>query len=165
RKVKKLAGVDFAKSLASRAAERGWGVFLLGAKKAVVEAAATQLMKDNPGIRISGVQDGYFQNEEEAAEKVRSARPDILLVALGVPRQEKWISEYQEKLEIPVCMGVGGTFDVLAGTVKRAPGLMRSLQLEWLFRLYQEPWRWRRMIQSLPLFVWLVWRGRKEGAS
>lgn len=160
----KLAGVDFVRHVARLCAEGGFRLYLLGAAPGVADTAAETLRRQAPGLEIAGTRDGFWKPEEEAAvlEAIRDARPDVILVALGVPRQEKWIARHQEALGVPMAMGVGGSFDVFADRVKRAPRWMRRLHLEWLFRLYQEPWRWRRMAGTLPLFAWLVLRGAKE---
>lgn len=162
--VSKLAGVDFVRHLARTCAEGGHRLYLLGAAPGVAAAAAEALTRQAPGLTIAGVRDGFWKPEDEPAvlEAIRATRPDVLLVALGVPRQEKWIARHQEALGIPVAMGVGGSFDVFAERVQRAPAWMQRLHLEWLFRLYQEPWRWRRMAGTLPRFAWLVLRGAKE---
>lgn len=164
RRVAKLAGVDFVRHLARLCAAGGHRLYLLGAAPGVAEAAATALTRHAPGLIVAGARDGFWKPEEEAAvlEAIREARPDVILVALGVPRQEKWIARHQEALGVPVAMGVGGSFDVFAERVQRAPVWMQRLHLEWLFRLYQEPWRWRRMAGTLPRFAWLVLRGAKE---
>lgn len=151
----KVAGVDLVRGMAARAAERGHRIFLLGAKPGVAAEAADALVAANPGLVVAGVRDGYFQSADEPAllDEIREARPDILLVALGVPRQELWIAEHQASLGVPVAMGVGGSFDVFAGRVQRAPALFQKLHLEWLYRLIQEPWRFQRMSATLPQFV------------
>lgn len=164
RKAAKLAGVDFVRHLAHFCAEGGHRLFLLGAAPGVAETAAEALKRLSPGLTVAGVRDGFWKPEEEPAviAAIRETRPDVILVALGVPRQEKWIARHQEALGVPVAMGVGGSFDVFAERVQRAPAWMQRLHLEWLFRLYQEPWRWRRMAGTLPRFAWLVLRGAKE---
>lgn len=163
-RVKKLAGVDFVRHMARYCAEGGHRLYLLGAAPGVAAAAADALTQLAPELVVAGVRDGFWQPEEEPAvlEAIRATRPDVLLVALGVPRQEKWIARHQEALGVPVAMGVGGSFDVFAERVQRAPAWMQRLHLEWLYRLFQEPWRWRRMAGTLPRFAWLVLRGAKE---
>lgn len=153
--IQKVAGVDMLRLAAARAAREGWSLYLLGAKPGVADEAAAKLVEANPGLRIAGTRDGFFQAEDEPAvvEAIRQARPDILLVALGVPRQEKWIRGWQAELGVPVAMGVGGSFDVFAGRVQRAPDMFQQLHIEWLYRLIQEPWRFQRMRSTLPAFV------------
>jgi N-acetylglucosaminyldiphosphoundecaprenol N-acetyl-beta-D-mannosaminyltransferase len=112
-----------------------------------------------PGLTVAGTHHGYFKAEEEPAvvAKVRQSRADLLFVALGAPRQELWAARHLEALGVPVVMGVGGSFDVLAGKVRRAPVWLRRLYLEWLGRLLMDPKRWRRQL-VLPKFVLLVLR-------
>ena len=154
-RIAKVAGVDLLKAIVARAAEEGWRIYFLGAGPGVAQTAADKLAGENPGLQVAGVQDGYFQPADEPAVRaaIQAARPDVLLVALGVPRQEKWIATWQEALAVPVAMGVGGSFDVFAGKVQRAPGVFQRLHLEWLYRLIQEPWRFNRMRSTLPAFV------------
>jgi N-acetylglucosaminyldiphosphoundecaprenol N-acetyl-beta-D-mannosaminyltransferase len=118
---------------------------------------AQKLAASEPPLPVVGVQHGYFADAESPRiiELVRRAEPDVLLVALGAPRQDIWIAEHLSELKVPICIGVGGTFDVLAGRVKRAPKLWRRLGLEWLFRLLSEPSRIKRQT-ALPRFAWLV---------
>ncbi|MNY09921.1 putative N-acetylmannosaminyltransferase [compost metagenome] len=160
--VQKLAGVEFVGHMAQWCAANGKRMYLFGAGDGVAAEAASTLEARYPGLEIAGVRSGFFRPEEEEAirAEIRAARPDVLLVALGVPRQEKWIAEHQAALGVPVAMGVGGSFDVLADRVKRAPLAFRRFHLEWLFRLIQEPWRWKRMSSTLPRFAWLVLRAK-----
>jgi N-acetylglucosaminyldiphosphoundecaprenol N-acetyl-beta-D-mannosaminyltransferase len=114
-----------------------------------------------PGVLIAGTRNGFFKPEEEAAivEEIRLANPDVLCVALGIPRQEKFIDQHREELGVPVMIGVGGTFDVMSGTVKRAPLWMQRANLEWLYRLYKNPRKISKVL-TLPRFVWMTLRGR-----
>lgn len=154
-KVRKLAGVEFIQELCAVAARAKRPIFLLGAAPGVAEAAAEILAARHKGLEIGGVRDGYFtpEQEPEVLQQIRLAAPAVLLVALGVPRQEFWIAQHQAELGVPVAMGVGGSFDVISGRLKRAPGWMRASHLEWLYRLVQEPWRWKRMLTALPTFA------------
>lgn len=156
--VTKLAGVDFLGHVADWCAREGKSLYLFGAAEGVAAEAARTLQERYPGLAIAGTRSGFFAPDEEPTvlETLRQARPDVLLVALGVPRQEKWIARHQAELGVPVAMGVGGSFDVLANRVKRAPAGFQRLHLEWLYRLIQEPWRWKRMGSTLPRFAWLV---------
>jgi N-acetylglucosaminyldiphosphoundecaprenol N-acetyl-beta-D-mannosaminyltransferase len=153
--VQKVAGVDLVRAMAARAGKEGFGIYFLGAKPGVAREAADNLAAQFPGMRIAGARDGYFKPEDEPAlfDEIRAAKPDILLVALGVPRQEKWIVQHQKALGVAVAMGVGGSLDVFAGRVKRAPAGFQRLHIEWLYRLIQEPWRFQRMQSTLPAFV------------
>ena len=113
-----------------------------------------------PGCQIVAVRDGFFTADEEAGiiEQIREAAPDILCVALGIPKQEHFIDRNRAALNVPVMIGVGGTFDVISGTVKRAPLWMQKASLEWLYRLYKNP-RKIGKVMTLPRFVWLTLRG------
>lgn len=156
--VTKLAGVEFVGHVAQWCAREGKSLFLFGSGEGIAAAAAAKLQERYPGLRIAGTRSGFFTPDEEPVvlEQIRAASPDVLFVALGVPRQEKWIAKHQKALGVPVAMGVGGSFDVLANRVKRAPVGFQRLHLEWLYRLIQEPWRWKRMSSTLPRFAWLV---------
>jgi N-acetylglucosaminyldiphosphoundecaprenol N-acetyl-beta-D-mannosaminyltransferase len=156
----RVTGVELVGRLAAEAARRGWSLFLLGAAPGVAERAAAALLERSPGLRIAGCYAGSPHPAEEARirELVRAARPDILLVAYGHPRQELWIARNQPLLRVPLAVGVGGALDYIAGAVPRAPGWMRRLGLEWLYRLARQPWRWRRILVAVPLFLWAALR-------
>lgn len=160
RRVGKVPGVEFVEHLAAWCAREGRRMFFLGGAEGIAAQAAEVLVRRHPGLDVIGTRSGFFTPEEELEliAQLREFAPDVLLVALGVPRQEKWIARHQPELGVRVAMGVGGSFDVLAGKVRRAPWLYRACHLEWLFRLIQEPWRWRRMSATLPQFVWRVWQ-------
>src|SRR5690606_29549237 len=112
---------------------------------------------------LVGYRNGYFGEDEddEVVEQIRQAKPDMLFVGRSLLTQEPWIAKYKDRLNVPVMMGVGGSFDILSGKLKRAPVVMQRLQLEWLYRLLQEPKRIGRML-VLPRFVWKVVRNRKN---
>ena len=112
------------------------------------------MVRTNPGLRIAGCQHGYVDDAETDAviQRINAAKPDMLFVALGSPRQELWISDTLERLDVRICQAVGGTFDVLAGRVKRSPKLFRALNLEWFYRLVSQPLRARRQ-SALPIFA------------
>lgn len=150
----RVTGIDLMASLCRKAANMGWKVFLFGAAPGVAEAAAESLVKQYPGLVVVGCRHGYFRDDESAgiAREVASLQPDILFVALGAPKQEYWIKEQQETMKIPLCIGVGGSFDVIAGVKNRAPGWAIRLNLEWLYRLLAEPSRWKRQL-ALPRYV------------
>ena len=144
-----LNGTDLGPKLCARAAQEGRTVFLLGGKPGVAELAATQLLIRCPGLQIVGIQHGFFSAEEEAAviAQINTARPDLLFVALGVPRQELWITRHWAELDVGTALAVGALFDFLAERFKRAPVWMRQVGLEWIFRLMQEPGRlWKRYL-------------------
>lgn len=148
----KVPGIDFACGVMARLAERGGSVYLFGAKPGVAEAAAETLRTKFPGLVISGTSDGYFSDDGPIIEKIKDAAPDLLLVCLGAPKQELWMARMSGKLPVGLMVGLGGSLDVFAGTVKRAPEAWQKLDLEWLYRLLKEPRRIGRMMK-LPLFV------------
>ncbi len=148
----KVPGIDFACGVMARLAERGGSVYLFGAKPGVAEAAAETLRTKFPGLVISGTSDGYFSDDGPIIEKIKDAAPDFLLVCLGAPKQELWMAKMSGKLPVGLMVGLGGSLDVFAGTVKRAPVAWQKLDLEWLYRLLKEPRRIGRMMK-LPLFV------------
>ncbi len=155
----RVTGIDLMLALVQQAAQEGWRVFLLGAAPGVAEEAAENLRRQYPGLQVAGTYHGYFKQDEETAvaERVREAEPQVLFAALGAPKQERWIDQYIESIGPVVAMGVGGSLDVIAGRVTRAPRWMQSLRVEWLGRLVMEPSRWRRIL-VLPRFAWLVQR-------
>jgi N-acetylglucosaminyldiphosphoundecaprenol N-acetyl-beta-D-mannosaminyltransferase len=155
----KVAGIDLVIGLAELCARRGWRPFLLGAMPGVAEAAAGRLAERFPGFQAAGAWAGEPgpAGDAEARRRITAAQPDLLLVAYGHPRQERWIARNRERLPVPVAIGVGGAFDFAAGRVRRAPAWMRRAHLEWLFRLLIEPWRARRMA-VLPKFALAVLR-------
>ncbi|HEX6349172.1 MAG TPA: WecB/TagA/CpsF family glycosyltransferase [Candidatus Dormibacteraeota bacterium] len=157
----KVAGIDLVLRLAELCAARGWRPFLLGAQPGVAEAAAARLAERYPGFQAAGAYAGEPgpAGDAEALKRIEAARPDLLLVAYGHSRQERWIARNRELLPVPVAIGVGGAFDFASGRIRRAPGWMRRVHLEWLFRLALQPWRARRMA-VLPKFALAVLRDR-----
>lgn len=160
----RVTGVDTTWKLMGLAAQRGYRVFLLGARPGVAERTAQVLTGTHGGLAVAGTYAGSpSPNEEEAiGALIREADPHILLVAYGAPAQDKWIARNQPRLGVPLAMGVGGAFDFISGVARRAPLAMQRVGLEWLHRLYCEPWRWRRMT-ALPLFALHVLRQRILG--
>ena len=148
----RVPGIDFASNVISRLAERGGSVYLLGAKPLVAEAAAEKLTQTYPGIVIAGTNDGYFTDDASVIEKINAASPDFLMVCLGSPKQELWMSANAGRLSCGLMAGLGGSLDVLAGNVQRAPETWRRLGLEWLYRVIKEPKRLGR-VMKLPAFV------------
>ncbi|TMF59427.1 MAG: WecB/TagA/CpsF family glycosyltransferase [Chloroflexi bacterium] len=155
----RVAGVDLIRSLAARGAREGWRFFFLGAGPGVAESAAAALEKGNPGLVVAGCLAGSPDPAQDTvtAAAVRSARTDLLLVAYGAPGQDLWIARNLHQSGARVAIGVGGAFDFISGGARRAPPWMRERGLEWLHRLVQEPWRWRRML-ALPRFALAVLR-------
>lgn len=157
----RVTGSDGVPLIAERAAQRGWRLFLLGAAPGVAQRAAEVLVSRYPGLQVVGTFGGTPSDDDapEIVSRILSASPDVLLVAYGAPRQDLWIAKHGPALRVPVMMGVGGSLDFLAGVQRRAPRLVRQLNLEWLYRLVSQPWRWRRQL-ALPRFVWAVLRER-----
>ena len=158
----RVAGYDLVQALLKEAPKRGDRVFFFGSAPGIAEAAKNKAEKLYPGVQIVGVRNGYFtaEDEPEIINEIREAKPDILLAALGVPKQEKWLQKYREELGVPVSIGVGGTLDVMAGNVRRAPKWMQKAKLEWLFRGLLQPKRAGRLV-ALPKFVLRVHRAKK----
>ena len=158
----RVAGYDLAQELLRCAPAEGRRVYFFGSAPGVAEKAKAKAEQLYPGIEIVGVRNGFFSPADNAAiiAEMRAARPDLLLVALGVPKQEKWIAAHLAELDVPVAIGVGGTLDVMAGVMKRAPYWMQRAKLEWLFRGLMQPKRAGRLL-ALPKFVLKVHASRK----
>jgi len=155
----RVNGTDLMDRLLERANARGYGVFFFGAAPEVLARVLERMRRDFPGVRIAGSQHGYFGVAEERAiaERIRASAADIVFIAFGTPKKELWVSRYLEAMGVPVVHGVGGSFDVLAGLIPRAPRWMQRGGLEWLFRLLQEPRRmWRRYLVTNTRFVALL---------
>ncbi|MCD8322149.1 MAG: WecB/TagA/CpsF family glycosyltransferase [Oscillospiraceae bacterium] len=152
----RASGYDF---LLALLAEMEGRVFLLGGRPGVAEQARRRIEEQFPCVTVCGVHNGYFQDEEPVLEAIRAARPDLLLVCLGSPRQELWMAANRGKLPVGLMAGLGGCLDVLAGQKRRAPHIWIRLHLEWLYRLFQEPGRIKRQIR-LPLFAAAVLKER-----
>jgi N-acetylglucosaminyldiphosphoundecaprenol N-acetyl-beta-D-mannosaminyltransferase len=152
----RVTGVALTKRIAAEACRHGWRLFLLGAAPGMAERAAHTLQKTNPGLIIAGCYSGSPRPADEPGIRARlaDAKADILLVAYGHPKQDLWIARNQPLLRIPVAIGVGGTFDYLAGVAPLAPLWMRRMGIEWLYRLIRQPQRWRRIMDAVPLFLW-----------
>ena len=162
----RVAGIDLVEKIAARAAQRGWRIYFLGAAPGVAERAATVLSQRYPDLKVAGCYAGSPRAEEqdEIAGWVRAARPDVLLVAFGAPKQDLWIARNQARTGAPVAVGIGGSFDFIAGVAQRAPHRVQRLGLEWLYRLIKQPWRLRRQL-AIPRFMWLVLSGAEERGS
>ncbi|MFO1346770.1 MAG: WecB/TagA/CpsF family glycosyltransferase [Rhodocyclaceae bacterium] len=155
----RVAGVDLFEALMKRSAEKGWRVFLLGAKEDVVSGVKTLYEKKYSGLTVAGYRNGYWKPEEEAGvvEQIKEARADLLFVAISSPKKEHFLGRYQAEMKIPFAMGVGGTFDVAVGKVKRAPVWMQNAGLEWFYRFLQEPRRmFKRYFVDDMAFFWLL---------
>jgi len=150
----RVAGFDLMMEFIKDISSRNIKIYLLGSAPQIAEQARVNLEKLYPSVKIVGTHHGYFTQEEEnkIIEEINNKGAEVLFVALGAPKQEKWIYKNRNKLKVKIAMGVGGSFDVIAGKAKRAPYLYRKLGLEWLYRLIKEPWRYKRMM-ALPKFA------------
>jgi len=157
----RVAGIDLMQGLLALSAERGYGVFFLGAREPVLQRALERIRSDHPNLRIAGAHHGHFADTENAdvCAEIEAVAPDILFVAMSSPRKEYWLGENASRLGTPLAMGVGGTLDVLASATRRAPRWAQRAGLEWAFRLLQEPRRlFGRYLKTNVRFVWLVAR-------
>ena len=161
----KVPGIDFADALMYRMSKEGMRLFLLGAKPGVAEQAAQNLKKKYPGLVIAGTQDGYFQDDQQAIDAVKAAGgADVMFTCLGAPKQERFMAGHMQELPVTLSCGLGGSLDVFAGTVARAPELFIRLNLEWFYRLCKQPSRLGRMMK-LPLFLLIVIKTRLFGGK
>jgi len=158
----RVTGVDLFQALLGLAADRGYPVYFLGATREVLGATVARACREHPTLRVCGARDGYWaEGDGEVVAGIREAGPDILFVAMPSPRKEYWLAEHLERLDVPFAMGVGGSFDVYAGHVRRAPHWMQRSGLEWAFRFYQEPGRmWKRYLLGNLEFLLLVLKYR-----
>jgi N-acetylglucosaminyldiphosphoundecaprenol N-acetyl-beta-D-mannosaminyltransferase len=156
----RVAGVDLFHALVRMSAEKGHPIYLLGATDEVVSATATKLQSTHPGLKIAGFHHGYFWDDEQAVvEKIQASGARLLFVAITSPKKETFIDRWRDKLGVTFVMGVGGTFDIVAGKIHRAPNWMQKYGLEWFYRLMQEPGRmWKRYLVTNSHFAWLLVR-------
>lgn len=148
----KVAGIEFGEEVCRLLAKNNGRLYLLGSKPGIAKAAGETLAQKHPGLVICGTADGYFKDEQPVIEKINAAKPDVIFVCLGAPKQENFIKEHFEELDVTLMLGLGGSLDGYAGVAQRAPKWMIDLSLEWLYRLLKEPRRIGRMMR-LPKFV------------
>lgn len=170
----RITGMDLMEELLKLSSRKGHSVYFLGARKEVVRKVVEISSNKYPSLKIAGWGDGYWESDEEkrVVQDIKRAQPEILFVAISSPKKEFFIRKYINEMQVPFSMGVGGSFDIVAGIKKRAPKWMQKCGLEWFFRLCQEPQRlWKRYLIGNPIFLWLVLKeflkirilGRNEG--
>jgi N-acetylglucosaminyldiphosphoundecaprenol N-acetyl-beta-D-mannosaminyltransferase len=155
----RVAGIDLMLAMLKQGQVRGHRFYCLGATQDVLDRAVARIQAEFPGVELTGWRDGYFREEEEGevARGIAATRPDVLFVAMTSPKKERFLGRWSPHMQVPVCHGVGGSFDVVAGKVQRAPMAWQRLGLEWLFRVLQEPRRlWKRYLVTNTLFSALV---------
>ncbi len=161
----RVTGFDLFISLLEVANEKNYGIYLLGAKDDVLKQTISEINRRYPNVSVVGSHHGFFDwNDKAIEQEIIEKKPDMVFVALGFPRQEKWIGERISQFEKGIFIGIGGSFDVLAGVVKRAPVFWQKLNIEWLYRLLQQPTRWKRML-ALPRFAFTILKEKARKAK
>ena len=157
----KIAGIELMKKILEKCEDSGEVIYLLGASEENLKACVANILRDYPRINISGYHNGFFDldNPREILEEIKEKKPMAVFVAMGCPRQEKFIVRYMDELPCKIFMGVGGSFDVIAEKVNRAPRWMIDIGMEWAYRVAKEPWRIKRL-GSIPKFIWTVTKSR-----
>lgn len=157
----RITGVDTMVELAKLASEENYSIFLLGSKEVIVQKTKDTLISRFPGLRIAGVRNGYNLNDEDVVREINESGAQILFIAMGSPKQELWIDKNKDNLNVNIFQGVGGSFDVIGGFIKRAPSWMQKIGLEWLHRLILEPKRIFRQM-NLVRFLRLILKEMKK---
>jgi len=155
----RVTGIDLMEKLVQLADQKGYRVFFFGAREEVVSRVVSIYRQRYKNLQVAGYRNGYFDDRDSPGivAEIRQTHPDILFVAFESPRKEYWISRYLSELNVPFCMGVGGSFDVIAGITRRAPKWMQRMGLEWFYRFIQEPRRlWKRYLIGNSIFLWLL---------
>ena len=155
----RVAGIDLMIGMLERGMRHGYRVYLLGATEEVNRTVAERIAVDYPGVEVAGRRNGYFSSDEEEsiANDIAAAKPDILLVAITSPKKEQFLARWSDRIQVPICHGVGGSFDVYAGKVQRAPLAWQRCGMEWFYRLLQEPGRmWKRYLVTNTIFCWIL---------
>ena len=155
----RVAGVDLFQELVKLCAGKGYRPFFFGARQWVVEKVVQEFKAKYPDLEVAGYRNGYYSEDEGSgiAEMIRDSKADMLFVGFSSPKKEKFLKRWMDTMKVPFSMGVGGSFDIIAGRTKRAPAWMQKSGLEWCYRIYQEPGRmWKRYAKTNPVFVWMV---------
>ena len=157
----RVAGIDLMDKILQYCGENGKSFFILGGKPEITPLACKKIVDQYKGIKLAGYHHGYFSNDddEKIVEEINSSSPDVLFVCLGAPKQELWINKNKHQLNCQIAMGVGGSVDIYAGTVKRAPVIYQKMGLEWFYRLAKEPWRFKRMLVLPKFLVHFIMKG------
>ena len=162
----RVAGIDLMYNILKISPEKGWRIYFLGAKEEIVKKVVEKAKVDFPGIRVAGFRNGYFKDndEENIVQGIKESGADILFVAISSPQKEIFLNKYMKEMNVPFCMGVGGSFDVYAGHTKRAPVWLQRIGMEWFYRILQEPRRmWKRYATTNPVFIYLVMKNLIRG--
>ncbi|MDI6731982.1 MAG: WecB/TagA/CpsF family glycosyltransferase [Candidatus Margulisbacteria bacterium] len=154
----RVSGIDLMLKIIEKYGDK-FKIFLLGSAPGIADEAADKLVQKYPALKIVGTMHGFFGDDLEALQKIENCQPDILFVGLGAGRQEKWLNHHLKNLNLPVAMVIGGSLDVISDRKKRAPFWTQKMGVEWLYRLFTEPQRWKRQL-ALPKFLWLTFRQR-----
>ncbi|SEN31244.1 N-acetylglucosaminyldiphosphoundecaprenol N-acetyl-beta-D-mannosaminyltransferase [Terribacillus saccharophilus] len=158
----RVPGFEVMQDLLGIAQTKQLSCYFLGASESTIEKTIKNVKSDYPELHIAGFHHGYIDIlDEEVVKSVKNSNPDLIFVAMGFPKQEQWISTYLPLFDKGIFMGVGGSFDIIAGNAKRAPKVWQKLNLEWFYRLLKEPARWKRMIQ-LPLFIFEILKNKRS---
>lgn len=157
----RVTGVEIVQELFRVLNETGKGIYLLGAKREVIDKLVERLHKEYPNLKVLGYQDGYVQDKDAVFDEIVELKPDVVLVALGIPAQEILIHKHYDRFDKGIFVGVGGSFDVLSGTKKRAPEIFIKLNLEWLYRIAKEPKRFKRFYDSNVRFIGKIRKMKK----
>ena len=160
----RIPGVDLAQELIKKLNEKAGSLYLFGGAEGVAEEAAENILKENPNVKIVGMRSGYFSDDTDIIADITDASPDVLFVCLGSPKQETWMLQNRQKLSCGVMLGLGGTLDVLAGRVKRAPLFWRKIGCEWLYRTIKQPSRIKRILK-IPVFVFRNKKNRRKNGQ
>lgn len=148
----RVSGYDLVQKIFYLIQNENYSIYFLGSSDEIIQLAKINMEKKFPGIKIIGTHNGFFNDDKKIVEQINLLKPDILLVGMGAPKQEKWIYKHKNVLNSKVFIGIGGSFDVMSGKIKRAPAILQQLGLEWLYRLISQPKRLWRM-HSLPEFL------------
>ena len=159
----RIPGIDLMLKFCQLAASQDYSIYLLGSRESILKKAGENLKKKFPGLRIVGMHHGYFKesDSDRILKEIKNLKPHFLFVGIGTPRGDKWIYQNIQELNVPVCMGIGGSLDVISGRLRRAPGWLRLGGFEWTYRLFQEPWRFVRL-PGLLSFVWKVIKQKRR---